>query len=107
MKSQLANLMKQAQKMQDNMAKTQEELARTEVEGQSGGGLVKIKMTCSHEVTSLVLDDSLLGDDRDMLEDLIVVAFNDVIRRAEETSKEKMAGVTQGIPMPPGMKLPF
>ena len=107
MKGQLAGLMKQAQQMQDNMRKTQEELALIEVEGQAGAGMVKVVMTCRHEVKRVSIDPSVIGDDREMLEDLIALAMNDAVRKAEATSQEKMAGVTAGLPLPPGMKLPF
>ena len=107
MKNQLAGLMKQAQAMQDNLKKVQEELANIEVEGQSGAGLVKITMTCKHEVRRVTIDPSLLADDKDMLEDLVAAAFNDSLRRAEEVSQEKMSKVTAGMPLPPGMKMPF
>jgi DNA-binding YbaB/EbfC family protein len=107
MKGQLAGLMKQAQQMQDNMRKAQEQLALIEVEGQSGAGMVKVVMTCRHEVKRVSIDPSVIGDDREMLEDLIALAMNDAVRKAEATSQEKMAGVTAGMPLPPGMKLPF
>lgn len=107
MKGQLAGLMKQAQQMQDNMRKAQEDLASTEVEGQAGAGLVKVVMTCRHDVKRVTIDPSLLGEDRDMLEDLVAAAFNDAVRRVESTTQEKMADVTKGMPMPPGFKLPF
>ena len=107
MKNQLAGLMKQAQQMQDNMKRAQEELAQTEVEGQSGAGLVKIVMTCRHDVKRVTIDDSLLKDDKDMLEDLVAAAVNDAVRRVESTVQEKMAGVTAGLPLPPGFKMPF
>jgi DNA-binding YbaB/EbfC family protein len=107
MKNQLAGLMKQAQAMQDNLKKVQEELGNIEVEGQSGAGLVKITMTCKHEVRRVTIDPSLLADDKDMLEDLVAAAFNDSLRRAEEVSQEKMSKVTAGMPLPPGMKMPF
>ncbi|MFM2120165.1 MAG: hypothetical protein RL722_1633 [Pseudomonadota bacterium] len=107
LKGQLAGLMKQAQAMQDNMKKAQEELGQIEVEGQSGAGLVKITMTCRHDVKRVAIDPSLLGDDKDMLEDLVAAAFNDAIRRAEATSSEKMGKLTAGMPLPPGMKFPF
>ncbi|HEX8738963.1 MAG TPA: YbaB/EbfC family nucleoid-associated protein [Casimicrobiaceae bacterium] len=107
MKNQLAGLMKQAQQMQEGMQRAQEELARTEVEGQSGAGLVKVVMTCRHDVKRVSIDPSLLGDDRDMLEDLVAAAFNDAVRRAESVTQEKMGGLTAGLPMPPGLKLPF
>ncbi len=107
MKGQLAGLMKQAQQMQDNMRKMQEQLALIEVEGQAGSGAVKVVMTCKHEVKRVTIDPSVLGDDKDMLEDLIAAAMNDAVRKVEATSQEKMAGVTAGLPLPPGMKLPF
>ena len=107
MKNQLAGLMKQAQAMQDNMKKAQEQLALIEVEGQSGAGLVKVTMTCKNDVKRVQIDPSLLADDKDMLEDLVAAAFNDALRKAEATSQEKMASVTAGMPLPPGMKLPF
>ena len=107
MKNQLAGLMKQAQQMQENMQRAQDELARTEVEGQSGAGLVKVTMTCKHDVKRITIDPSLLGEDKDMLEDLVAAAFNDGLRRAEEVSQEKMGKLTAGMPLPPGMKLPF
>ena len=107
MKGQLAGLMKQAQQMQDNMRKMQEQLALIEVEGQAGSGAVKVVMTCKHEVKRVTIDSSVMGDDKDMLEDLIALAMNDAVRKVEATSQEKMAGVTAGLPLPPGMKLPF
>ncbi|MEO5697860.1 MAG: YbaB/EbfC family nucleoid-associated protein [Burkholderiaceae bacterium] len=107
MKGQLAGLMKQAQAMQDNLKKAQEELATVEVEGQSGAGLVKVVMTCKHDVKRITIDPSLLADDKDMLEDLVAAAFNDGVRRAEDVSQEKMGKLTAGMPMPPGMKFPF
>ncbi len=107
MKGQLAGLMKQAQAMQDNLKKAQEELASVEVEGQSGAGLVKVLMTCKNEVRRVTIDPSLLADDKDMLEDLVAAAFNDAARRAEATSAEKMGKLTAGMPLPPGMKFPF
>lgn len=107
MKGQLAGLMKQAQQMQDNMRKMQEQLAQIEVEGQAGAGMVKVTMTCRHDVRRVVIDPAVMGDDKEMLEDLIAAAVNDAVRKAEATSQEKMAGVTAGLPLPPGMKLPF
>ncbi len=107
MKNQLAGLMKQAQQMQDNLKKAQEQLAGIEVEGQSGAGLVKVLVNCRNEVKRITIDPSLLADDKDMLEDLVVAAMNDALRRAEQTSQEKMASVTQGLPLPPGFKMPF
>ena len=107
MKQQLAGLMKQAQQMQENMKKVQEQLASTEVEGQSGAGMVKVVMTCRHDVKRVTLDESLLKDDKDMLEDLIAAAVNDAVRRVESTVQEKMGAVTAGLPLPPGFKMPF
>jgi nucleoid-associated protein EbfC len=107
MRNQLAGLMKQAQQMQENMQKAQEELARIEVEGQSGAGMVRVVMTCRHDVKRVTIDPSLLGEDKDMLEDLLAAAINDAVRRVEATTQEKMAGLTTGLPMPPGFKLPF
>ncbi|MEP7328632.1 MAG: YbaB/EbfC family nucleoid-associated protein [Betaproteobacteria bacterium] len=99
MKNQIAAMMQKAQKMQ-------QELAATEVEGQAGAGLVKVILTCKHDVKRVTIDPSLLVDDRDMLEDLIAAAFNDAVRRVEATTQEKMAGLTGGM-LPPGFKLPF
>jgi DNA-binding YbaB/EbfC family protein len=107
MKGQLAGLMKQAQQMQDNMKKMQEQLALMEVEGQAGAGMVKVVMTCKHDVRKVLIDEGLLKEDKDMLEDLIVAAMNDAVRRVESTVQEKMSGMTAGMPMPPGFKLPF
>jgi hypothetical protein len=99
--------MKQAQQMQENMKRMQEQLATIEVEGQSGAGMVKVVMTCRHDVKRVTIDASLLKDDKDMLEDLVAAAFNDAVRRAEATTQEKMGGMTAGLGLPPGMKLPF
>ncbi len=107
MKNQLAGLMKQAQAMQENMKRVQEQLTSVEDEGQSGAGLVKVTMTCKHDVKRVLIDPSLLAEDKDMLEDLVAAAFNDAVRRAEEVSQEKMGALTAGMPLPPGMKLPF
>lgn len=107
MKGGIAGLMKQAQQMQDNLKRAQEELAQMEVEGVSGAGLVKVTMTCKHDVRRITIDPSLLADDKDMLEDLVAAAFNDGVRRADEVSQEKMGKLTAGMPLPPGMKLPF
>ncbi|MET0961249.1 MAG: YbaB/EbfC family nucleoid-associated protein [Noviherbaspirillum sp.] len=107
MKNQLAGLMKQAQAMQDNMKKMQDQLATIEVEGQSGAGLVKVIMTCKNDVKRVSIDPSLVGEDRDMLEDLLAAAFNDAVRKAEATTQEKMAGISAGLPLPPGFKMPF
>jgi DNA-binding YbaB/EbfC family protein len=107
MKNQLAGLMKQAQQMQDAMKRAQDELAQTEVEGQAGAGLVKVTMTCRHDVKRVSIDPSLLAEDRDMLEDLVAAAFNDAVRRVEATTQEKLSGVAGGMGLPPGFKLPF
>ena len=106
MKGGIAGLMKQAQQMQENMKKAQEQLAQLEVEGQSGAGMVKVTMTCSHDVRRVSIDPSVM-DDKEMLEDLIAAALNDANRRAEATTAEKMGGFTAGLNLPPGMKLPF
>ena len=108
-KGQLAGLMKQAQSMQDNMKKAQDELALVEVSGESGGGLVKVTMTCKHDVKRIEIAPSLLTDnDKEMLEDLVAAAFNAAVRKAEETSEQKMGKITSGMPgLPGGMKLPF
>ena len=107
MKGGLGGLMKQAQQMQENMRKVQESLESIEVEGQSGAGLVKVVMTCKHQVKRVSVDPSLLGEDKDMLEDLVMAAFNDAVRKVETTSQEKLSGFTAGLNLPPGMKLPF
>ena len=107
MKGQLAGLMKQAQQMQENMRKMQEQLASVEVEGQSGAGMVKVVMTCKHDVKRISIDPSLVGDDKEMLEDLVAAAVNDAVRRVEATVQEKMSGFTAGMGLPAGMKLPF
>ena len=107
MKNQLAGLMKQAQAMQDNMKKAQEQLALIEVEGQSGAGMVKVTMTCKNDVKRVQIDPSLLADDKDMLEDLVAAAFNDAVRKAEAVSAEKMGGLSAGMQLPPGFKMPF
>lgn len=107
MKGGLGGLMKQAQQMQQNMQKAQAELATVEVEGQAGSGLVKVTMTCAHEVRRVSLDDSVLSDDKEMLEDLIVLALNDAMKKAEATSKQRMSGFTAGMGLPPGMNFPF
>ncbi len=107
MKGGIGQLMQQAQKMQADMQKAQEEMAALTVTGESGGGMVRITMTCKHQVRALEIDDALLGDDKDMLEDLITAAFNDAIRKVETTVQEKYSGMTAGMRLPPGMKLPF
>jgi len=106
-KGQLAGLMKQAQQMQENMKRMQEQLATVEVEGEAGAGMVKVVMTCRHDVKRVSIDPSLLSDDKDMLEDLVAAAVNDAVRKVETTVQEKMASMTAGLPLPPGMKLPF
>ena len=107
MKGNLAVLMKQAQQMQENMKQLQEQLATVEVEGQSGAGMVKVVMTCRHDVKRVVVDPSLLKEDKEMLEDLLAAAVNDAVRRVEATIQEKMGGMTAGMGLPPGFKLPF
>lgn len=107
MKNQIAGLMRQAQQMQENMKKAQEALADIVVEGAAGGGLVKVSMNCRNDVKRVIIDPSLLEEEKDMLEDLVAAAFNDALRKAESTAQEKMASVTAGLPLPPGMKLPF
>lgn len=106
MKGGLGNLMKQAQKMQEDLQKAQEELANMEINGESGGGLVSIVMTGRHEVRRVSIDDSVY-DDREMVEDLVAAAFNDAVQKLERVSKEKMSGLGEGMGLPPGMKLPF
>lgn len=106
MKGGLGNLMKQAQKMQADMQKAQEELANVEVQGQSGGGLVTVTMTCRHDVKRVTIDDSVL-DDKEMLEDLVAAAVNDAVRQVEKTVEQKMSGLTSGMGLPGGLKLPF
>ena len=103
----LGNLMKQAQQMQERMQKMQEEIAQLEVIGESGAGLVKVTINGAHNCRRIEIDPSLREDDKEMVEDLVAAAFNDAVRRAEELHKEKMASVTAGMPLPPGMKFPF
>jgi DNA-binding YbaB/EbfC family protein len=107
MKGGIGNLMKQAQQMQANMQRAQEELANIEVEGEAGGGLVKVVMNGRHDVRRVNIDDSLFGDDKDMLEDLLAAAVNDAVRKVEAANQEKMSTITGGLNLPPGMKLPF
>ncbi|MDQ5847341.1 MAG: YbaB/EbfC family nucleoid-associated protein [Pseudomonadota bacterium] len=107
MKGNIGQLMKQAQMMQENMRRMQDELATLEVEGQAGAGMVKVQMTCKYEVKRVTVDPSLVGDDREMLEDLVAAAFNDAARRVESTIAEKMSGMTAGLGLPAGFKLPF
>jgi len=107
MKGGMGNLMKQAQQMQAKMAKAQEELAKMEVTGESGAGMVKVTMTGSHSVRRVEIDESLMADDKEMVEDLVAAAFNDAVRRVEEQNKDKMGALTGGMQLPPGMKMPF
>jgi len=107
MKAEIAGLMRQAQQMQENMRKLQHELASAEVAGQSGAGMVKVTMTCRHDVKRVSIDPSLLADDKDMLEDLVAAAVNDAARKVEAAVQEKMSALTGGLGLPPGMKLPF
>ena len=107
MKNALGNIMQQAQKMQEDLKKAQEELALMQVQGESGGGLVTIVMTGKREARKVTIDDSLLGEDKDMLEDLVAAAINDAVNKVAKMKKEKMSDVTAGIPLPPGFKLPF
>jgi nucleoid-associated protein EbfC len=106
MKGGIGNLMKQAQKMQADMQKAQEEMANIEVTGQAGGGLVSVTMTCRHDVKRVKIDDSVM-DDKEMLEDLVAAAVNDAVRQVEKTVEEKMSGLTSGMGLPGGFKLPF
>lgn len=103
----LSQLMRQAQEMQENMRKAQDELAATEVEGAAGGGMVKITMTCKHEVRRVSIEDSLIGEDKDMLEDLVAAAYNDANRKVEQTVQDKLGALTGGLSLPAGLKLPF
>jgi DNA-binding YbaB/EbfC family protein len=103
----MGNMMKQAQQMQERMQQAQEDLAKIEVTGEAGAGMVKVTMTCNHSVRRVEIDPSLMEDDKEMIEDLMAAATNDAVRRVQETSKEKMAGVTGGMPLPPGFKMPF
>ena len=107
MKNALGNIMQQAQKMQEDLKKAQEELAAMEVQGESGGGLVTVLMTGKREVRKITIDDSLVGDDKDMLEDLVAAAINDAVHKVSKMKKEKMADVTSGLPIPPGFQMPF
>ncbi len=107
MKGGLGNILKQAQKMQEEMQKVQQELAELEVTGEAGGGMVKVTMNGRHEARAVQIDPELMGDDREMLEDLIAAAINDAVRKVEQQSQERLASVTSGLPLPPGMKLPF
>ena len=106
LKGGIGGLMKQAQQMQEKIKKAQEQLAQIEVEGQSGAGMVKVTMTCGHDVRRVAIDASVI-DDKEMLEDLVAAAINDAMRRVEATTQERMAGFTAGMNLPAGMKLPF
>ena len=107
MRGNIGQMMKQAQAMQENMRRMQEQLATVEVEGQSGAGMVKVVMTCKYDVKRVSVDASLVSDEKEMLEDLVAAAFNDAARRVEATIAEKMGGLTAGLGLPPGLKLPF
>lgn len=107
MKGGIGNMLKQAQQMQANMQKMQEEIANMEVEGQAGGGMVKVTMTGRHDVKRVHIDPSILGDDKEMLEDLIAAAVNDAVRHVERLTQERMSSITAGLGLPPGFKLPF
>ncbi|MCZ6881231.1 MAG: YbaB/EbfC family nucleoid-associated protein [Gammaproteobacteria bacterium] len=107
MKAQLGQLMRQAQQMQENLKKAQDELGQLEVTGESGGGMVKVTMSCKHDVRRVDIDSILLDDDKDMLEDLIAAAVNDACRKVEKTTQEKMSGLAGGMGLPPGINLPF
>ena len=107
MKGGIGQLMKQAQQMQADMQKAQEEMASITVVGESGAGMVRVTMSCKHEVQKVEIDDSMIGDDKEMLEDLTVAAINDAVRKVEKTVQEKFSGMASGLYLPPGMKLPF
>jgi DNA-binding YbaB/EbfC family protein len=103
----LGNILKQAQKMQDELQKAQEKLAQEEVTGESGGGMVRVTMNGRHEVKRVEIDSSLMGDDKEMLEDLVAAAVNAAVHRVGEKMQENMSGLTAGLPLPPGFKMPF
>ena len=107
MKAGLSNLMRQAQKMQEHLKTAQDELASTEVTGEAGGGMVRVKLTCKYGVRRVSIDNSLVGDDKEMLEDLVAAAFNSAVRKVEQTVRDKMTGLTAGVGLPPGINLPF
>lgn len=107
MKGAISNLMKQAQRMQEDLQRAQAEIAALEVTGEAGAGLVKVTMTGRHDVRGVSIAPELMQDDRGMLEDLIAAAVNDAVRKVERLTQEKMAGMTQGMSLPPGFKLPF
>ncbi len=107
MKGGLGQIMKQAQQMQASLQKAQEELANLEVTGEAGGGMVRVMMTGRHDVRRVSIDPTLMEDDKEMLEDLVIAAFNDALRKVETTVQDKYAGMTSGLGLPPGMKLPF
>lgn len=103
----MGDLMKKAQKMQEEMQKAQEEIAKSEVTGESGAGLIKVTMTGRHDVKKVDIDPSLMSEDKDILEDLLAAAVNDAVRRVEENQKERMSGMASGMGLPPGFKMPF
>ncbi|RFA34811.1 YbaB/EbfC family nucleoid-associated protein [Alkalilimnicola ehrlichii] len=107
MKGGLGNLMKQAQKLQADMQRAQEEVANMEVTGEAGGGMVSVVMTGRHELRRVSIDPTLFEDDKEMVEDLVAAAVNDAVRKVEEQAKERMSDMTSGLGLPPGMKLPF
>lgn len=107
MKGELGKLMQQAQKMQEQMQQAQEEMANMEIEGVAGGGMVKVRMTGKHEVRGISIDDSLMGDDREMLEDLVAAATNDAVQKVEAAQQERFSGMTSGMGLPEGFKMPF
>ncbi len=107
MKNQLGQLMKQAQQMQEQMQEAQAALTDLEVRGEAGGGMVKLKMTCRHEVRGIDIDEALFGEDRDMLEDVLIAAFNDALKKVDSTVQDKYSGMTAGLNFPGGLKLPF
>jgi nucleoid-associated protein EbfC len=107
MKGGIGNIMKQAQQLQESMQRAQAEIANLEILGESGGGMVKVVMTGKHEVKRVTIDPSLVGDDKDMLEDLVAAAINDAVHKVEQTTQQKMSGLMSGMQLPPGMKLPF
>ncbi len=107
MKGGMGNMMKQAQKMQEDMQKAQQEIANMEVEGKAGGGMVSVIMNGRHELRGVTIDESLMKDDKEMIEDLVAAAVNDAVRKIEQESSAKMSGVTSGLNLPAGMKLPF
>lgn len=103
----LGDMMKQAQQMQEKMAKMQEDIANIECQGESGAGLVKVVMTGKHDVRSVIIDDSLMSEEKELLEDLLAAAVNDTVRKIEQKNKDMMSDLTGGMPLPPGFKMPF